>query len=54
MNFVSRNLDEWVEDGRVGSGDKAAGMACGMEESKISDRRRVENVRFASSTVDIS
>jgi len=37
---------EWVD---IRSGDKLGGVGCGMVVSKSSDRRRVENVRFASS-----
>lgn len=37
---------EWVD---VRSGDRAGGVGCGIVVSNSSDRRRVENVRFASS-----
>lgn len=37
---------EWVE---VRSGDRLGGVGCGMVVSNNSERRSVENVRFASS-----
>ena len=37
---------EWVE---LRSGERLGGVGCGMVVSNNSDRRRVENVRFASS-----
>lgn len=40
---------EWVE---VRSGDRLGGVGCGMVVSNNSDRRRVENVRFASSAAE--
>lgn len=45
---------ECVEGGNVGSGDNVGGVGCGIEFSNSSERRRVENVRFASSAVEIS
>lgn len=40
---------ECEEGNRVESGDRFGGVRCGMVVSKISDRSKVENVRFASS-----
>ena len=40
---------EWVDGGSVGSGDRVRGVGCGIVVSNISDLRRVEKVRFASS-----
>ena len=40
---------ECVDGGSVGSGDIVGGVGCGTEVSKSSERRRVENVRLASS-----
>jgi hypothetical protein len=41
------------EDGNnAGSGDKLGGVGCGIVLSKISARRRVEKVRFASSAIE--
>ena len=34
---------------KVGSGERLGGVGWGIDESKSSERRRVENVRFASS-----
>ena len=40
---------ESVEEGKVGSGDKAGGVGCGIVVSKSSERSKVEKVRLASS-----
>lgn len=40
---------ECDEGNKVGSGDKLGGVGCGIVVSKISERSKVENVRFASS-----
>jgi hypothetical protein len=40
---------ECDEGSKVESGERLGGVCCGMVVSKISDRRSVENVRFASS-----
>ncbi len=42
------------EDGNiVGSGERFGGVGCGIVVSNISARSKVENVRFASSAVDL-
>jgi hypothetical protein len=44
---------ECEEGRRVGSGERFGGVGCGIDVSKISERRSVEKVRFASSSRDI-
>ncbi len=45
---------ECEEGGRVESGERFGGVGCGIVLSKISERSRVEKVRFASSAVLLS
>ena len=45
---------ECEEGNRVESGERFGGVGCGMVLSKISERSRVEKVRFASSAVLLS
>ena len=44
---------EWPELRRTGSGDNVGGVCCGTVLSKISERKSLENVRFASSAVGV-
>lgn len=56
MGGVLERVGSWIvvdspDGGKVGSGERAGVVTCGIVVSKISERRRVENVRFASSAV---
>lgn len=48
----SLTVVECDEGSNVGSGDRFGGVGCGIVVSKISDRSKVENVRFASSATN--